>query len=119
MGAAGEQRVTGRTERDEISHLVRPAFGDFNFTARLNNSLVGPETDIEYTYAQLPSYDLVGLRFGLANEKMSAYLFADNLTDKRAELGINTTAFAWTIPSVERVVTNQPRTIGIDVNYKF
>ena len=106
------------TETTSLNY-TRPAFGDFNFTARLNNSLVGPETDIEYTYAQLPSYDLVGLRFGLANEKMSAYLFADNLTDKRAELGINTTAFAWTIPSVERVVTNQPRTIGIDVNYKF
>jgi len=106
------------TETTSLNY-TRPAFGDFNFTARLNNSLVGPETDIEYTYAQLPSYDLVGLRFGLMNEKMSAYLFADNLTDKRAELGINTTAFAWTIPSVERVVTNQPRTIGIDVNYKF
>jgi hypothetical protein len=31
----------------------------------------------------------------------------------------NTTAFAWTTPSLVRVVTNQPRAIGIDVNYKF
>ena len=106
------------TETTALNY-TRPAFGDFNFTARLNNSLVGPMTDIEYTYAQLPSYDLVGVRFGLVNEKLSAYLFGDNLTDKRAQLGINTTAFAWTIPSVERVVTNQPRTIGVDVNYKF
>jgi iron complex outermembrane recepter protein len=106
------------TETTSINYS-RPAFAGLNFTARLSNSLVGPMTDIEYTYAQLPSYDLVGLRFGLVNERLSAYLFGDNLTDKRAQLGINTTAFAWTIPSVERVVTNQPRTVGIDVNYRF
>lgn len=106
------------TETTSLTY-TRPAFAGFTFTARLNNSLVGPMTDIEYTYAQLPSYDLVGLRFGLVGARLSAYLFGDNLTDKRAQLGINTTAFAWTIPSVERVVTNQPRTIGVDVNYKF
>ncbi len=100
-------------------NYTRPLFAGYDFTARLSNSLVGPQTDIEYTYATLPSYNLVGLRFGLVGERLSAYLFGDNLTDKRAQLGINTTAFAWTIPSVERVVTNQPRTIGIDVNYKF
>jgi iron complex outermembrane recepter protein len=98
---------------------THPAFDDVNFTARLSNSYVGQETDIEYTYATLPSYNLVALRFGLVGNKASAYLFADNLTDKRAMLGINTTAFAWTIPSVERVATNQPRTIGLDFNYKF
>jgi Sulfotransferase domain len=32
---------------------------------------------------------------------------------------INTTGFSWTIPSVERVVTNQPRTIGVDIRYNF
>ena len=106
------------TETTSINY-TRPLFADYNFSARLSNSFVGSETDIEYTYAQLPSYDLIGLRFGLVGDRLSAYLFGDNLSDKRAELGINTTAFAWTIPSVERVVTNQPRTIGIDINYKF
>ena len=93
--------------------------GDFDFTARLSNSLVGPITDIQYTYATLPSYNLVALRFGLVGKQLSAYLFGDNLTDKRAALGINTTAFAWTTPSLVRVVTNQPRTIGVEVGYKF
>jgi hypothetical protein len=87
--------------------------------ARVNNSYVGESTDIEYTYATLPAYDLIGLRFGLIGDKLSGYLFSDNLTDKHAELGINTTGFSWTIPSLERVVTNQPRTIGVDVQYKF
>ena len=100
-------------------NYARRAFDDFDFTARLSNSLVGPMTDIQYTYATLPSYNLVALRFGLVGKKLSAYLFGENLTDKRAQLGINTTAFAWTTPSLERVVTNQPRTIGVDVSYKF
>jgi iron complex outermembrane recepter protein len=106
------------TETTSINY-TKAVFDGYAFTGRLSNSYVGPETDIEYTYATLPSYDLVGVRFGLVSDRLSAYLFGDNLADKRAELGINTTAFAWTIPSVERVVTNQPRTIGIDINYKF
>jgi outer membrane receptor protein involved in Fe transport len=106
------------TETTSLTY-TKPAFPGFNFTARVSNSYVGQSTDIEYTYATLPAYDLVALRFGLVGEKFSGYVFADNLTDKRAEQGINTTAFAWTVPSVERVVTNQPRTIGIDVGYKF
>jgi iron complex outermembrane receptor protein len=106
------------TETTSLTY-TKAAFPGFNFTARVSNSYVGQSTDIEYTYATLPAYDLVALRFGLAGDKFSGYVFADNLTDKRAEQGINTTAFAWTVPSVERVVTNQPRTIGIDVSYKF
>jgi iron complex outermembrane receptor protein len=106
------------TETTSLTY-TKPVFAGFNFTARISNSYVGQSTDIEYTYATLPAYNLVALRFGVVGDRFSGYLFADNLTDKRAELGINTTAFAWTIPSVERVVTNQPRTIGVDVSYKF
>jgi outer membrane receptor protein involved in Fe transport len=106
------------TETTSLTY-TKPLFAGFNFTARVSNSYVGQSTDIEYVYATLPSYNLVALRFGLVGEKFSGYLFADNLTDKRAQLGINTTAFAWTIPSVERVVTNQPRTVGVDFSYRF
>jgi iron complex outermembrane recepter protein len=106
------------TETTSLTY-TKPVLPGYNFMARLSNSYVGESTDIEYTYATLPAYDLVALRFGLVGEKFSGYVFGDNITDKRAELGINTTAFAWTIPSVERVATNQPRTIGVELNYKF
>ncbi len=106
------------TETTSLTYMT-PISAAYKFMARVNNSYVGESTDIEYSYATLPAYDLLGLRFGLVGDKLSGYLFSDNLTDKRAELGINTTGFSWTIPSLERVVTNQPRTVGVDVQYKF
>ena len=76
-------------------------------------------TDISYTYIDLPSHDIVNLRLGVVGHPWATYLFVDNVTDKRAALGANTTAFSWLVPSVVRVSTNLPRTIGVDVNYRF
>lgn len=98
---------------------VRSINSDYDFTARLSDSYVGPQTDISYGYHRLEPYNFVNLRFGLVSDKWSGYLFADNLTDKRATLGINTTSVAWLTPSTTRSATNQPRTIGVDVNYRF
>jgi iron complex outermembrane recepter protein len=106
------------TETTSLTYTT-PISPTYKFSARVDNSFVGESTDIEYSYATLPAYDLVGLRFGLVGNKLSGYLFSDNLTNKHAELGINTTGFSWTIPSLQRVATNQPRTIGVDVQYKF
>lgn len=106
------------TETTSLTYL-KPVTESYKFMARVNNSLVGPSTDVQFNYATLPSYDLLGLRFGLVGAHLSGYLFADNLTDKRAALGLNTTGFSWTTPSLERIATNQPRTMGIDVKYNF
>jgi iron complex outermembrane recepter protein len=114
----GLLNVPKYTETTSLTY-VKPISDNLKFSARLNNSYVGQATDIDFTYGTLPSYNLVGLRFGLLGEKLSGFLFADNLTDKRAQLGINTTGFAYTIPSLIRVATNQPRTIGVDVKYQF
>jgi outer membrane receptor protein involved in Fe transport len=45
--------------------------------------------------------------------------FINNIFDKRAMLSTNTTAFDWVIPSLTRVATNQPRTVGIEADYRF
>ncbi|MBV8418701.1 MAG: hypothetical protein JOZ26_01655, partial [Hyphomicrobiales bacterium] len=58
-------------------------------------------------------------RFGVVADQWSATLFGDNLTNKRAELGVNTSSFAFQAPSLVRVATNQPRTIGVDLTYRF
>ena len=49
----------------------------------------------------------------------AAYLVGTNLTNKVAALTIDNTTFAWQQPTITRVSTNQPRTIGVDLQYKF
>jgi hypothetical protein len=78
-----------------------------------------PSTDISYVYEKLSPYDLVGIRFGAVSDHLSVFAFVDNLTNKHAELGTNTTSFGWVIPSLVRVATNQSRTAGLDVKYSF
>jgi iron complex outermembrane recepter protein len=114
----GLLNVPKYTETTSLTY-TKPVSNNLKFMARANNSYVGEATDIDFTYGTLPAYDLVGLRCGLIGDKLSGFLFVDNVTDKRAQLGINTTGFAYTIPSLIRVATNQPRTIGVDVKYQF
>ena len=114
----GLLNVPKYTETTALTY-TQPISDNLKFSARVNNSYVGPATDIDFTYGTLPAYDLVGLRLGLIGAKLSGFLFVDNATDKRAQLGINTTGFSYTIPSLIRVATNQPRTIGVDLKYEF
>jgi outer membrane receptor protein involved in Fe transport len=60
----------------------------------------------------------VGLRFGVESGSWSAFLFADNLTNKKALLS-DTGALSANISILERIATNQPRTIGADLSYRF
>ena len=114
----GLLNVPKYTETTSLTY-TKPLNDNLKFMARVNNSYVGQSTDIDFYYGTLPSYDLVGLRCGMIGSKLSGFIFVDNLTDKRAQLGINTTGFSYTIPSLIRVATNQPRAIGLDLNYKF
>jgi len=89
-----------------------------NLVARLTNSYVDSIQDITFTRNTLPSYDLVGLRLGVEAARWSAFLFADNVTNKMALLG-DTGALSANISILNRVATIQPRTIGADLNFKF
>jgi iron complex outermembrane receptor protein len=85
----------------------------------VSSSLVGPVRD-QAAYPQiLPSYNLVDMRAGVSSGPWAAYLFGTNLTNKVAELTINNTVFAWQTYAITRVSTNQPRTVGLDFQYKF
>ena len=75
--------------------------------------------DIAYYRETLPSYNLLSARAGIASGPWTAFLVGTNLTDKIARLTIDNTTFAWQQPTITRESTNQPRTIGIDVQYKF
>jgi iron complex outermembrane receptor protein len=96
----------------------QPLANDMNFVSRLSNSYVSGIQDITFTRNSLPAYDLVGLRAGVETGRWSAVLFADNLTNKMALLG-DTGALSANISILNRVATNQPRTIGVDLSFKF
>jgi outer membrane receptor protein involved in Fe transport len=65
-----------------------------------------------------PAYDLTRARIGVAGERWSAHLFVDNLFDKKAELAFLAQQAA-SIPLYDRAVTNQPRTVGLEISARY
>jgi iron complex outermembrane recepter protein len=95
-------------------------FGDYVLAARIDDAFVGTTPDVAYYFGYtLPSYNISNLRFNLAHANWSASLFVDNLTNKVALLSANNTSFQFNIPQVVRYSTNQPRTYGTQINYRF
>jgi outer membrane receptor protein involved in Fe transport len=93
---------------------------DYQFTARLSDVYVGQSYDQAYHYGiPLPAYNLANARVGLGTDRWTATLFVDNLTNKIAELTANNTQFQFNIPQLTRIATNQPRTYGTEINFKF
>jgi hypothetical protein len=88
------------------------------FTARADNTYTGSRTDETYSVNTLSPYDLTNARAGVEGDHWSAVLFVNNLADKRAQLN-NITQDAVNMPTYNRVAVSQPRTVGIDLNYKF
>ncbi|HLW25486.1 MAG TPA: TonB-dependent receptor [Steroidobacteraceae bacterium] len=87
-------------------------------TARGESTYVGSRTDATYYINNLSSYDLTNVRAGIDGGRWSAVLFINNVADKRALLN-NITQDASNVPDWNRVAVSQPRTAGIDLNYKF
>jgi iron complex outermembrane recepter protein len=101
--------------------------GSYTFTARLENSYTGPRYSIFFsdpyeftgTYKQLPGYDLLNIRAGVAFlDKWSATLFVNNVTDKHVQLESMFTENE-PQPDFTRIETNQPLTAGVDLSYRF
>ncbi|HXY97948.1 MAG TPA: TonB-dependent receptor [Steroidobacteraceae bacterium] len=87
-------------------------------TARADNTYVGSRTDETFSINTLPSYDLANIRAGVEGDGWSAMLFVNNVADKRALLN-NITQDAVNLATYNRVAVSQPRTAGIDFNYRF
>jgi len=93
---------------------------NYQLTARVSDTYVGSSYDEAYFFGfQLGGYAIANARVGLSNDKWSVNLFVDNFTNKVAELTANNTSFQFNIPGLVRYTTNQPRTFGTQVNYKF
>jgi iron complex outermembrane receptor protein len=92
---------------------------DLVWMVRLGNSLVGKSHDLAFDNYELPAYDLLSARIQLQSGPISYALYGNNVTNTRAQLTSNNTVVDFNIPSVTRVATNQPATVGIEVKYGF
>jgi iron complex outermembrane recepter protein len=113
------QNVPSWTASSSLT-FTTPINSQMNGVAYIRNNYVGNMQDISYARNNIPSYDLIDLRMGLSNsaENRSAYFFITNLTNKQAFIA-DTIAYSENLPSFERVATNQPRTFGLDLSYRF
>lgn len=92
-------------------------FGTVDLLAFEPNTIGGPLTQDTFTFnPELPSYDLVNLRLGFANEKWDCALFVNNVTDERAFLALDQER-----GTLARVgyLTNTPRSFGISTRVNF
>jgi outer membrane receptor protein involved in Fe transport len=109
--------------KDEASFALlysTPVMQNYQLTGRLSATYTGSSFDEAYDFGiPLPSYTIAAARMGLSGDKWSVALFVDNLTNKVAEMTANNTSFQYNVASLVRYTTNQPRTFGTQVNYKF
>jgi outer membrane receptor protein involved in Fe transport len=106
------------TESTSLTY-EHPISGKLQFMARVDNSYVGPTTDVNYAIVQLPPYNLVNGRIGARSPSWSGYIFLDNATNRIAEYSANNTTITGAFPGLTRISTNQPRTVGLTVRYNF
>ncbi len=94
---------------------LQPLPADMTLTGYLSESVVGPEWDISYAQAQLPSYALMDARVAVNRGQWTATFFVNNATNRMAVLTINNTFFSLNIPSLTRATVTQPRTVGLQI----
>jgi len=111
------QNVPNGTASASLEYRA-PLTPRFDFIGRVSGQYVGNRVDATYGLNQLPGYNTEAGRVGLAGDNWSVFLFADNLTNRQVALS-NTVSLIVNIPAVNRVATNQPRTVGLDFSYRF
>jgi outer membrane receptor protein involved in Fe transport len=87
-------------------------------TGRLDATFVGNRIDVTYARNELPSYALANARLKLDTGKWSGALYIENLLNKVASIN-NPTSLSVNVPTFNRVDTNQPRTIGVEIHYDY
>ena len=98
---------------------VFPAFSAWDVRLRADGNYYGDSTSFNNgTVVDRDSWSALNLRAGLLNESWDLTLFADNVTDERANLADNR-SIAAEMPGRPRIVTNRPRTIGVEARYRF
>ena len=98
---------------------VFPVVDNWNGRVRLDANHYGESTSQNNNVIrERDSWNAVNVRAGITNESWDITLFAENLTDERANLGDNRSIAAET-PGRQRIVTNRPRTVGLEARFHF
>jgi outer membrane receptor protein involved in Fe transport len=124
MVEEGSSRTPGRSRTPHPAVLRSSSFASdglatLGIIIRATNEYIGTMTDVTETLNLVPSRDIVRARVGwVSDRKVSAYLFVDNLFDKWADLG-DPEEISFFVPALNRVMTNQPRTIGLELSYAW
>jgi len=100
-----------------------PLNGQVALTGHVDYTYTGQRYDLvainQGQMWRLPGYALANLRLGAEiGSHWNAALFCSNLANARTSLE-NMTALNLANPDFNRVITSQPRTIGLDFNYKY
>lgn len=120
----GSQIVPDGTELPNVPEFKANVFSRYNFTvkdydafAQVSYAFVGSSfSSLAVAQRQVQkSYGLVNMRFGIEEEKWTAELFVNNLTDERAQLSVGQRS------NYERssVIINRPRSIGVAYKMRF
>jgi outer membrane receptor protein involved in Fe transport len=110
------QSVPDWTDTTSIAY-TQPLNNAWDLVFRATDVYVGTSTDLSFQLNQIPVRNIVNLRAGLIGKNnLSVFLFADNVTDKRADLGDPEEIFTF-VPALNRETTNQPRTVGVELSY--
>jgi hypothetical protein len=135
----GDSPSTGIVSGDPLLNIPQFTFsGALNYgfalsngmlaAAQVNYNYVGSRSELtlfagspitaEPGYQTLPSYDLTDARISLSKDRWTIAVFANNLFNEHAQLSyLNINSF--NLYSYNRTVTNQPRTIGVDLSVRY
>ena len=92
-----------------------PMFGfqtEFDFSARYQGDVHTQLNDEHENYSELSDYTMYNARMGFTQNNWQAFLFVDNLSNKRAVTGRQSTFGAFDY-------VNRPRTVGLEASYIF
>lgn len=115
------QRIQEVPEWTDTTSLVytHSLNNDYNLVFRGSYEYVDSQQVIVYTTDTVPAHQFVNTRLGLSStNKVSVWLFANNLTNARTVLN-DVLALSVEVPTVNRAIVPQPRTIGLELDFAF
>jgi iron complex outermembrane receptor protein len=101
------------TQIDDLA----PGVGTVDLNSFAPNTIGGPLTAPMFTFdPELPAYNLINLRLGLSRANWGAALFVNNVADERALLSLDRERG---LRARVGYLTNQPRTLGVTMNFTY